>query len=70
MAKNSIQILVDWESIKDYMAKSDIVEIVRCKHCKNWDKSWQTIEGCHYCGMIDKQTEGNFFCGDGEREEE
>lgn len=45
-------------------------EVVRCKYCKNWDKSWQTIEGCHYCGMVDKQTEEYFFCGDGEREEE
>lgn len=44
-------------------------EIIRCKDCMYWDKSWQTIEGCHYCGMIDKQTEGDFFCGDGEREE-
>lgn len=49
---------------------TEYVPLIRCKYCKNWDKSWQTIEGCHYCGMIDKQTEEEFFCGDGEREEE
>lgn len=48
----------------------DAVPVVRCRDCMYWDKSWQTIEGCHYCGMIDKQTEGDFFCGDGEREKE
>lgn len=33
MAKMSIPILVDWESIKDYLDKSDIVEVIRCKDC-------------------------------------
>ena len=33
MAKTSIPILVDWESIKDYLGKADIVEVTRCKEC-------------------------------------
>lgn len=33
MAKTIIPILVDWESIKDYLGKADIVEVIRCKEC-------------------------------------
>lgn len=36
MAQMHIPILVDWDDIKDHMAKSDIVEVVRCKDCKHW----------------------------------
>ena len=39
MAKMSIPILVDWESIKDYMEKADIVEVIRCKECKHFLKA-------------------------------
>jgi hypothetical protein len=38
MAKMSVPILVDWESIKDHLAKSDIVEVIRCKDCKHYSK--------------------------------
>lgn len=48
----------------------DAVSVVSCKDCKNWDTDWQTIEGCHYCSMVDFQTEGEWFCADGERREE
>ncbi len=66
---------IEEEQFKEFSAMNitetvEITRLIRCKDCMYWDKSWQTIEGCHYCGMIDKQTEGNFFCGDGEREEE
>lgn len=37
MAEMSIPIIVDWESIKDHLAKADIVEVIRCKECK-WHK--------------------------------
>ena len=39
-------------------------EIIYCKDCKNWDTDWQTIEGQHYCPMVDKQTNGEWFCAD------
>ena len=34
MAELCVPILVDWNDIKDHLAKSDIVEVVRCKDCK------------------------------------
>lgn len=72
MAKMSIPILVDWESIKDHLAKSDIVEVVRCKDCKHWDgyfchnKWWGDGYG-NYTPPI-KSEEG--FCDWAERKEE
>ena len=50
---------------------ADVVEVVRCKDCSNWQTEWiPTIggeEGWHYCGMMDKSTEPIFYCGAGER---
>lgn len=37
MAQMHVPILVDWDDIKDYMAKSDIVKVVRCKDCKHFE---------------------------------
>lgn len=57
------------EAIAD-LASKDIVEVVRCRDCKNWEDSWQpesAEEGRHYCFMIDGFPEGNFYCADGER---
>ena len=68
MAKMSIPILVDWESIKDYLEKADIVEVIRCKDCK-WHKpkypgerptcliyagDWQDHD---YCSRAERETE-------------
>ena len=39
MAKMSVPILVDVESIRDYLAKADIVEVIRCKDCKHFLKA-------------------------------
>ncbi len=44
---------------------AEITRLIRCKDCKYWDLDWQTIEDRHYCPMVDKQTLGDFFCGDG-----
>ena len=53
---------------------ADVVEVVRCKDCSNWQIEWiPTIggeEGCHYCGTMDKSTEPIFYCGKGERRED
>lgn len=35
MAKLTVPIVIDWESIKDYMDTHDFVEVVRCKDCKH-----------------------------------
>ena len=80
MAKMSIPILVDWEGIKDYLAKSDIVEVVRCKDCKhrptgtgaNHDLEFPDYvcpcqcEDYYYSWM----PKDDWFCRDGERKEE
>ena len=35
MAQLTVPIVVDWESIESYRAQHDIVEVVRCKECRN-----------------------------------
>lgn len=37
-------------------------EIIHCENCEHWDTSWETIQGLHYCPMIDLFTKKNFFC--------
>ena len=36
MAKATIPVLIDWNSIKDYMAQNDVIQVIRCKDCKHW----------------------------------
>lgn len=61
MTKTSIPILVDWESIKDHLAKSDIVEVIRCKDCTKY-KHWECpIEQAGYRPKEDG------YCFDAER---
>lgn len=61
--------------------KADIVEVVRCKDCKWWDKKDNSSYGyCHACkhGYISNNWEigiyrtykDDFFCADGERKNE
>ena len=64
----------EWEHLCDCIddAKAaDVVEVVRCKDCKNWDTSWTPTayhyEGGHYCAMVDLITARMFYCGHGER---
>lgn len=50
---------------------ADVVEVVRCCDCENWDKSWlphgDKSGNSHFCPMIDLTTDGAFFCSKGER---
>lgn len=47
---------------------ADVVEVVRCKDCVNWQTDWDTsYDGYHYCSMIDIVIDGDFYCKDGER---
>ena len=45
---------------------ADVVPVVRCKDCENWDTEWKPIiaEG-HYCVIIDKVMKPNDFCSYG-----
>ena len=65
MAQLHIPILVNWNDIKDHMAKSDIVEVVRCKYCK-----WR--EGEELCGRhgFFVGLDLTFFCKSGERKDD
>lgn len=42
----------------------DAVPVVRCKDCPNWQTDWelQSYPSGHYCAMIDKFTDGEWFC--------
>lgn len=44
-------------------------EIIRCRDCKNWDKTWTNdwSPEYHYCPMIDGVRKGDFYCADAER---
>ena len=44
-------------------------EIIRCKECEHWDKSWANDweTNCHYCPMIDRVCGENWYCADAER---
>ena len=45
--------------VLDLVSKSDVVEVVRCKDCKNWDAP--------YCSVLDDAFDEKFFCALGER---
>lgn len=44
-------------------------ELVRCKDCTHWDKTWTNdwSPDYHYCPMIDGVRKGDFYCADAER---
>jgi len=65
MAQMNIPILVNWDDIKDHMAKSDIVEVVRCKDCKY--NCFNAEAGIAKCCMFHAKTNLFGFCYLGER---
>lgn len=73
MAKLSVPIIVDWESIKDYLNKHDIVEVIRCKGCKHSIDYYG--DGECYCrrpgrALDYKGQKWDGYCDAGERREE
>ena len=56
MAQMHVPILVDWDDIKDHMAKSDIVEVVRCKDCVYYERF---NENEYYCDAIYRDLSGD-----------
>lgn len=64
MAQMHVPILVDWDDIKDHMAKSDIVEVVRCKDCKHLFednkcplRTWWTHTEDDFCSYAERRTD-------------
>lgn len=52
---------------------ADVVAVVRCKDCKNWETDWALSTAApnfHYCGMIDGCTQSNHYCSYGERKDD
>lgn len=48
-----------------------LAEIVTCKDCIHWDKSWisrvQYAKEYHYCPMANSNTSEDYFCANAER---
>lgn len=44
-------------------------EIIRCKDCKHWDKTWTNnwSPDYHYCPVMDEVRKGNLYCRYAER---
>ena len=51
----------------EQLPSADVVEVIRCKDCDNWQTDWIASGGGHYCGMIDLETDEGFYCGMAER---
>ncbi len=52
-----------FKCVIDRQPTADVVEVVRCKECKNnWD-------GCGWCGELDLWVKPDDFCSYGERRE-
>lgn len=60
--------------VKDRLERLPSVqpEIIHCRDCKNWDKTWTNDfpPNYHYCPMVDGVRKDNFYCADAERREE
>ena len=49
-ANLTVPIIIDWKAIEEYLAQHDIVEVVRCKDCKNYNPIGVCIEmNCAVC---------------------
>jgi len=50
---------------------ADVVPVVRCKDCENWQTDWNpSIPDRHYCAVMDSMMKADDFCSYGERREE
>ena len=56
------------ENIKAFES-ADVVQVVRCKNCENWQTDWNpSISNRHYCAVMDSMMTAEDFCSYGERE--
>lgn len=69
MAKLTVPILVDWESIESYMAQNDIVHVVRCRDCKHRFVDGDNVR-YNVCELNHNRVQSDdWFCADGERKD-
>ena len=58
-------------SIPKIIRGTDIVPVVRCKDCENWQTDWNSsIPDRHYCAVMDSMMKADDFCSYGRRREE
>ena len=57
------------ELLKELRERRKQPEIIYCKHCENWDTTWQNdyAPNYHYCPMMDGTYSGDFYCAKAER---
>lgn len=70
--KSNAYVVKDYvQRVKRKLEKLPFVEpeIIRCRDCEHWDKSWvgDWKPNCHYCSMIDRVCGENWYCADAER---
>ena len=56
------------ESLIQKQPAADVVEVVRCKDCKNYDDKFG-IDNCGWCDEFNCGTSDERFCSYGERKE-
>ena len=62
---------VDYQRLKD-IPSADVVEVVRCRECENWDTEWKpnhAEEGQYFCPILGQVTDTDFYCGCGKRKD-
>lgn len=56
--------------IVDTFPAADVVEVVRCRDCENWDTDWvpsHAGKGQYFCPILVQVTDADFYCGCGKR---
>ena len=58
-----------WRNAYERGRKDAMEEIIHCRDCENWDKTWTNdfSPNYHYCPMVDGVRKDNFYCADAER---
>ena len=59
-------IFIEIERTIDEQPTADVVEIVRCKDCKNYDNQF-SVDNCGWCDEFNCGTSDERFCSYGER---
>lgn len=61
-------IFIEIERTIDEQPTADVVEVVRCKDCKNYDNQF-SVDNCGWCDEFNCGTSDERFCSYGERKE-
>lgn len=56
------------ESVLRDVPVADVVKVVRCKDCAEWQRGWDPVstqKGAHFCAITGLFTDPGWFCKDG-----